>query len=35
MDIYVDKIVAKHSDKALKVKFKVFNDEGKNVQILW
>ena len=32
MDIYVDKIVAKHSDKALKVKFKVFNDEGKNVQ---
>ncbi len=32
MDIYVDKIIAKHSDKALKVKFKVFNDEGKEVQ---
>ncbi len=31
-DIYIDKIVAKHSDKALKVKFKVFNDEGKDVQ---
>ncbi len=31
-DIYLDKIIAKHSDKALKVKFKVFNDEGKNVQ---
>jgi len=31
-DIYIDKIIAKHSDKALKVKFKVFNDEGKNVQ---
>ena len=32
LDIYVDKIIAKHSDKALKVKFKVFNDEGKEVQ---
>ena len=31
-DIYIDKIIAKHSDKALKVKFKVFNDEGKDVQ---
>ncbi len=32
MDIHIDKIVAKQSDKALKLKFKVFNDEGKEVQ---
>ena len=31
-DIYLDKIVAKYSDKNLKVKFKVFDDEGKEVQ---
>ena len=31
-DIYLDKIVAKYSDKSLKVKFKVFDDDGKEVQ---
>jgi hypothetical protein len=31
-DIYIDKIVAKYSDESLDVKFKVFNDEGKEVQ---
>jgi VCBS repeat-containing protein len=31
-DIYVDKVKAKYSEEGLKVKFKVFNDEGKEVQ---
>ena len=31
-DFYLDKIIAKYSDKSLKVKFNVFDDEGNEVQ---